>query len=109
MAHAPTTDTAGRQTENNVVQFTVPIGRRCCAACVDLVEKRLRENLQVKRVRVNGVEGIAYVDVQPGTVSIEELREGLESRNSRQVVASAARSFQPGGRVENTHNVKRAR
>jgi Cu2+-exporting ATPase len=37
------------------------------------VEKRLRENEHVKRVRVNGAEGVAYVDADAGTVSIEEL------------------------------------
>jgi Cu2+-exporting ATPase len=40
---------------------------------VDLVEKRLRENEHVKRVRVNGDEGVAYVDADAGTVSSEEL------------------------------------
>jgi Cu2+-exporting ATPase len=40
---------------------------------VDLVEKRLRENEHVKRVRVNGDEGVAYVDADAGTVSIEQL------------------------------------
>jgi Cu2+-exporting ATPase len=39
-----------------------------------LVKKRLRRNEHVRRVRVNGDEGVAYVDADTGTVSIEELR-----------------------------------
>ena len=74
MVRAPTTHLAERRSQNDVIQLTVPIGRRCCAACVDLVKKRLRENEHVKRVRVNGAEGVAYVEAEPGTVSIEELK-----------------------------------
>src|SRR5262249_27495530 len=48
-------------------------GRGCCAACEDLVDKRLRANAHVKRVRVNGDRGIACVDAEAGTVSIDEL------------------------------------
>jgi Cu2+-exporting ATPase len=41
---------------------------------VELVEKRLRESKHVKRVRVNGDEGVAYVDADAATVSIEDLK-----------------------------------
>src|SRR5215467_1962299 len=73
MAHAPTKSTESHS-QDNLIPLTVPIGRRCCAACVDLVKKRLRDNEHVKRVRVNGDEGVAYVDADAGTVSIEQLR-----------------------------------
>ena len=74
MAHAPTTRFTESHSHTDVIPLTVPIGRRCCAACVDLVEKRLREDEHVKGVRVNGDEGVAVVDADAGTVSIEQLR-----------------------------------
>src|SRR5215510_5494889 len=73
MAYAPTTHFTESHSQSDLTPLTVPIGRRCCAACVDLVEKRLRENEHVKRVRVNGDEGVAYVVADTGTVSIEGL------------------------------------
>jgi Cu2+-exporting ATPase len=42
---------------------------------VDLVKERLRENVHVKRVRVDGDEGVAYVDGEPGTLSVEHLKD----------------------------------
>src|SRR5262245_60592043 len=73
MADAPTTQFTESHSQTDLIPLNVPIGRRCCAACVDLVRKRLRENQHVKRVRVNGDEGVAYVNADAGTVSIEEL------------------------------------
>jgi Cu2+-exporting ATPase len=74
MAHAPTTHFTESHSQSDLIPLTVPIGRRCCAACVDLVKERLLENQHVKRVRVNGDPGVAYIDADAGTVSIEELR-----------------------------------
>ena len=53
----------------------MPIGRVCCAACVELIERRLRENPHVARVHVDAAAGVAHVDVQADNTLPEELAE----------------------------------
>jgi P-type Cu2+ transporter len=77
MAHAPTTpvpDTHVASTDG-LRSLTVPIGRRCCAACAGLVEHRLRAYPGVVRVHVDAAHGVALVDARSGVASIEELAE----------------------------------
>jgi P-type Cu2+ transporter len=73
MAHAGSMNHPLREHAHDLVTLSVPIGRRCCAACADLVERRLRENEHIKSVSVDGFEGIAYVAAAAGTVSIDDL------------------------------------
>jgi P-type Cu2+ transporter len=73
MAHAPTIDTA--QTHHDLETLDVPIGRRCCSACVELVERRLREQPHVARVHVDAANGIAHVEAHTGVTSVAELTE----------------------------------
>ena len=56
-----------------MVTLSVPIGRRCCAACVELVERRLRENPHVAGAHVDASNGVAQVEARPDQVSVEEL------------------------------------
>ena len=75
MTRAPTTqETHAHEAAHDLITLTVPVGRRCCAACAELVGKRLRENPHVLCVHVDGPEGIAHVDAEPKTVSAEDLR-----------------------------------
>lgn len=55
--------------------LNVPLGRRCCAACAELVRKRLRANAHVISLQVDASEGIAHVEAEPGGVSVEELKQ----------------------------------
>src|SRR5947207_6655506 len=71
MAHA----THSPQTRDDLTTLSVPIGRRCCGACADLVERRLRENSHVVGVHVDAAGGVAHVKVQVGKTSVEELAE----------------------------------
>ena len=75
MAHAPSIKHLLREQAHDLVTLRVPIGRRCCAACADLVERRLRENPHIKGVRVDGIDGIAYVEAAAGSVSVEALQQ----------------------------------
>lgn len=76
MAHARTTrPTDADQRAHDLVALSVPIGRRCCAACADLVQKRLRANPHVISVHVDASAGIAHVEAQRDTVSPEELKQ----------------------------------
>src|SRR5215831_13890772 len=73
MAHAPPMhQTESRQ---DVETLTVPIERRCCAACGELVERRVREVPHVAGVRVDAPNGVANVEARRGTVSAEQLAE----------------------------------
>jgi cation transport ATPase len=72
MAHAPSIDTA--ETRPNET-LSVPIGRRCCAACVELVQRRLSEHPNVASVHVDPLNGIAHIEARPGKTSVEELAE----------------------------------
>jgi cation transport ATPase len=58
-----------------MITLSIPIGRRCCAACVELVERRLRENPHVAGAHVNASNGVAQVEARPDQVSVEELSE----------------------------------
>src|SRR5262245_61832390 len=73
MAPAPSTHSA--PTHHDVETLVVPIGRRCCAACVDLVQRRLREHPHVASVQVDAVNEVAHVEARPGRVRVEELAE----------------------------------
>ena len=73
MARAPSIDPA--ETRHDVETLTVPIGRRCCAACVELLQKRLRRHPHVASVHVEARNGIAHVEARPGKTSVEELAE----------------------------------
>jgi Cu2+-exporting ATPase len=73
MAHASSFDTA--ETRHAVETLSVPIGRRCCAACARLVQRRLREHPHVASVHVDARNGIARVEARPGRTSVEELAE----------------------------------
>src|ERR1051326_5342361 len=75
MAHAPSITHPSREQAHDLVTLRVPIGRRCCAACADLVERRLCENAHIKSVRVDGSAGIAYVSAVAGSVSLETLQQ----------------------------------
>src|SRR5690349_10132864 len=75
MAHAPSINPPSQEQAHNLVTLSVPIGRRCCAACAELVERRLRENPHVKSVRVDAFAGIARVASDEGSVSIQELQQ----------------------------------
>src|SRR5262245_46617549 len=72
MAHAPAAHPPSSP-PSDLVTLSVPIGRRCCAGCVELVARRLRENPNVARVRVDAPHELAHVEVRPGTVTVEEL------------------------------------
>jgi P-type Cu2+ transporter len=56
-----------------MVTLSVPIGRRCCAACVELVERRLHENPHVAGVHVDASNGVAHVEARPDEVSVDVL------------------------------------
>src|SRR5437016_11983586 len=71
MAHAP----HASGTRPDLATLNVPIGRVCCAACIELIERRLRENPHVVRVHVDAAAGVAHVDVQAGKTSVVELAE----------------------------------
>ena len=71
MAHA--THPSG--TRADLATLNLPIGRVCCAGCVKLIERRLRENPDVVRVHVDAAAGVAHVDVQAGKTSVVELAE----------------------------------
>ena len=76
MAHAPTThQTRGNKPAHQFVALSVPIGRRWCAVCADLIGQRLRENQHVISVHIDASEGIAHVEAEPDTVSLEELKQ----------------------------------
>jgi P-type Cu2+ transporter len=75
MARAPSIDPPSHEQRHNLVTLSVPIGRRCCAVCADVVDRRLRENQHITAVRVDGFEGIAHVEAGAGTVSIRELQQ----------------------------------
>ena len=70
----PTAHKAAQEAAD-VVTLTVPIGRRCCAACVELVERRLQENPQVVRVHVDAPHEVAHIDSRRGTVTVEKLAD----------------------------------
>src|SRR5436189_4794177 len=70
---AEATHHSGRSAD--LATLTVPSGRVCCAGCVELIERRLRENPHVDRVHVDAAAGVAHVDVQAGKTSVEELAE----------------------------------
>src|SRR6266542_2160754 len=73
MTHAPSLDTA--ETRHDAETLSVPIRRRCCAAYVELLEKRLREHPHVASIHVDALNGIARVEARPGKTSVEELAE----------------------------------
>ncbi len=73
MAHAASIDLA--ETRNDVETLSVPLGRRRCAACVELVEQRLRDHPHVAGVHVDAVKEVAHVEVRRGKVSVKELAE----------------------------------
>ena len=72
MAQAPSIDDLA-ETGHDVETLAVPIGRRCCAACVELVERRLRGHPNVVRVHVDAVHEVALVEVRRDNVSVQEL------------------------------------
>ena len=72
MAHAPSIDELA-ETGHDVETLNVPIGRRCCAACVELVEQRLRDQPNVVSVHVDAVNAFAHVEVHRGKASVREL------------------------------------
>jgi Cu2+-exporting ATPase len=53
----------------------VPIGRRCCGACAELVEHRLLTHPHVRTAHVDAAEGMAQVQADAGMVSVEELQQ----------------------------------
>lgn len=63
------------ETRNDVDVLRVPIGRRCCAVCVELVEQRLGEHPHVASVHVDPRNGVAHVEARTGKTSIDELAE----------------------------------
>ena len=71
MPDAPSINLA--ETRDDVETLSVPLGRRCCAACVELVEQRLRDHPHVASVHVDAVSELAHVEVRGGKVSVEEL------------------------------------
>ena len=71
MAHA----THPSATRDDVATLSVPIGRVCCGACADLIERRLRQNPHVIRVRVDAAGGMAHVDAHAGMISVQELAD----------------------------------
>src|SRR4051794_30656474 len=73
MAHAPTIDPAA--TRHDLETLDVPIGWRCCWACVELVERRLREHPHVASVHVDAASGTAHVEAHTGMTSVAELAE----------------------------------
>jgi P-type Cu2+ transporter len=58
----------------DVAQLVVPIGRRCCAACASLVQRRLMAHPHVVAVHVDAVAGTAKVQAERDTVSVHELQ-----------------------------------
>ena len=76
MAHAPSTHRS--ETVPDVETLSVPIGRRCCGACVELLERRLREHPHVLRVHLDALNRVAHVKVRPATTSVAELAELAE-------------------------------
>jgi Cu2+-exporting ATPase len=62
-------------TRDDVETLSVPIGRRCCGACVDLLQKRLREHPHVVSIHVDARNDIAHVAVRSGRTSVAELAE----------------------------------
>jgi hypothetical protein len=60
---------------HDVVALNVPIGRRCCAACAQLVERRLLQHPHVNTAHVDAAEGMAQLQAEAGSVSVEELRQ----------------------------------
>src|SRR5438128_2278911 len=71
MAHT----THPSSTSADLATLNVAIGRVCCAGCVELIERRLRENPHVVRVHVDAAAGVAHVDVQADKSSVAELAE----------------------------------
>jgi P-type Cu2+ transporter len=53
--------------------LTVPTGRIPCAGCAAAVEQRLRRNPRVRNVRIDARAESAYVEVEPNTVTTDEL------------------------------------
>src|SRR4051794_40546371 len=74
MAHAPSAHHS-TATPGNLVTLSVPLGRQCCGACVELVERRLRDNPHVVRVHVDAPNEVAHVEAQRGKVTVAELAE----------------------------------
>jgi P-type Cu2+ transporter len=74
MAHAPPGHPAPA-TRDDIVTLSVPIGRRSCARCADLVQQRLQEHPQIASVHVDAANGIAQVEARRGKASVEELAE----------------------------------
>ncbi len=74
MAHlASKPPTSGAAPTDNLLAFTVPIGRVSCDQCVALIEKRLRENPHVVRVHAIPSRGVVEVVAHCGMTSVEEL------------------------------------
>jgi P-type Cu2+ transporter len=73
MAHAPSIKTT--ETRYDLETLSVPIGRRCCAACVKLLQERLREHPHVASVHIDALNGTARVETRPGMTSVVELAE----------------------------------
>jgi P-type Cu2+ transporter len=53
--------------------LTVPTGRIPCSGCAAAIEQRLRENPHVLRVQVDPTAETAHVEVEPNTVSTDQL------------------------------------
>src|SRR5262245_43590707 len=69
MAHAPS------HLHVATGRLSVPIGRRCCAGCARLVERRLLNHPHVVAVQVDPANEIATVEAHVGRVSVAELAE----------------------------------
>jgi Cu2+-exporting ATPase len=65
MAQAPVADTTA---------LAVPIGKVCCAKCAEIIEAKFRASPNVLQAHVSAADGVAHVEVRPGTVSVHELK-----------------------------------